>query len=451
MLAVFKSWGIHPQAVVGHSSGEIVAACTAGFLTPEEAIKVAYYRGRAACDCLDKIQVDVGMLAVGLGADQAQKYIECSEDLVQIGCFNSPRSVTLSGHVVELKKIKSRLERDGHFARLLQVNLAYHSKFMAAISNHYEDLLLQNCEIPLRDKSEVAMFSSVSGRQLDRSCDARYWKENMNSPVRFDQAVQKMLYSREGADFLIEIGPSGALAGPISQIKRILPGEGSHIQYCASSSRGEHSIKEMLDVAGRMFISGGSISMEKVNQDEQSLVGSSPSVIVDLPNYAWNHSNKYWHESQSSKDWRFREFPHHDLLGSKVLGTPWHAPVWKKLLRIEHLPWLKDHKMGSDILMPASGYIAMAIEGLYQHKQSTDRVPNITSANQFCYRLRNVTFKKALVLEENLEAALSMSLTAHPGAKDSWYNFSVCSSRDNVLSEHCNGLIRLEKAVTEGN
>jgi acyl transferase domain-containing protein len=225
---------------------------------------------------------------------------------------------------------------------MLQVNLAYHSNFMAEIAANYNHLLLQNCETPLSGKEGVTMFSSVTGHAMDVDCDDKYWKRNMVSPVRFDEAVREMVSGRDGADFLIEIGPSGALAGPISQIKKALGGQGNDIQYCAASSRGADSIKALFDVTGKLFIAGGPVDLTKVNEVE----GANPSVIVDLPNYVWNHSTKYWHESEASKDWRFRCFPHHDLLGSKVLGTSWHSPAWKKVLKVENLTWLKDHKVG---------------------------------------------------------------------------------------------------------
>jgi len=350
ILDILKSWGVNPQSVMGHSSGEIAAAAAAGLLTPEEAIKVAYYRGQAAADVQKDNTTstsDVGMLAVGLGPDAVQPYLEASAGQVQIACFNSPSSVTLSGNLTELEKVKTSLHEDKHFARLLLVNLAYHSTFMADIAECYEDLLYKNtCNCKSQAKKNVTMFSSVTGHALDRACDAAYWKSNMVSPVRFDQAVKEMVSQKDGADFLIEIGPSGALAGPISQIKKAITGRGSSVQYVAASKRGPDSIKALYDVAGKLFIEGGSIDFAKVNSDEND--SESPSVIIDLPNYVWNHSTKYWHESESSKDWRFRKFHHHDLLGSKILGTSWNTPSWKKILRIQDLPWLKDHSVSSN-------------------------------------------------------------------------------------------------------
>ncbi|RDL42230.1 Acyl transferase hydrolase [Venustampulla echinocandica] len=447
IVEVFGNWGINAQKVVGHSSGEIAAAYAAGYLTPEEAIKVAFFRGQAAKDLQDDAQESVGMLAVGLGADKVHAYILDLAGEVQIACYNSPSSITLSGKTSELEKVKIRLQADGHFARLLQVNLAYHSKFMFKIGEHYEEMLRSSIS-PVAGGKSTSMVSSVTGREMDQFADAAYWKSNMVSPVRFDQACHELLLAQDSIDILIEIGPSGALAGPVGQIIKDI--SGSTTQYFAAAKRGPDSALPMFNIAGQLFIAGGSVNFSRVNNagDEAT---SPPATIIDLPNYAWNHATKYWHESDASKDWRFRPFIHHDLLGSKILGAPWHTPTYKKSLDLKDVPWLKDHKMGSDILFPASGYISMAIEGLHQCRQMTsqDEVDGPLAADQRRYRLRNIKFDKALVLEENEDAKIFLTLSAHPGTKDSWYDFKVSSSRDGVRSDHCLGLIRLENVPIE--
>lgn len=344
IMAVLKDWGVTPEAVVGHSSGELAAACAAGYLSKEDALKAAFYRGQAAKNC----KVDsgpVGMLAVGLGADQVNKYIHDTMDAVQIACFNSPNSVTLSGSLPSLVDVKAHLIEDGHFARLLQVNLAYHSRYMKEIGEDYEALLEADFENFSSREGHVSMYSSVLGRQMEGLTDAHYWKENMVSPVQFDQAAQAMISGKDKVNFLIEIGPSNALAGPVKQILTKLGSQGSNIQYCTALSRGQDSIKSTYDLAGRLFASGGVIDLTKVNMDFGEAQKATPSVIIDLPNYSWNHSTEYWYESEASNDWRNRMFPHHDLLGSKVLATSWHTPAWKKTLKVVDLPWLKDHKV----------------------------------------------------------------------------------------------------------
>lgn len=345
ILAILEDWNVNPQSVVGHSSGEIAAAYAAGYLSKEDAIKVAYYRGQAAKDCQISDKRPVGMLAVGLGSTEVSKYLQGMEESVHIACFNSPQSVTLSGTLDALEEVKKRLVKDHHFARLLQVNLAYHSKFMAEIGDHYEGLLLKDFESLPKKNGDCTMFSSVTAEEMSQQADASYWKSNMVCPVRFGDAVEKMISGREGANFLIEIGPSGALAGPIGQIKKAIPGNGANTQYFTALSRGQDSVNSLFKVAGQLFVSGATISLKNVNKDGAGAEAVSPKVIVDLPNYTWNHSTQYWYENDASKDWRNRLFPHHDLLGSKVLGTSWHLPSWRKILRVEDLSWLKDHKV----------------------------------------------------------------------------------------------------------
>jgi acyl transferase domain-containing protein len=301
VLDVLASWGVKQQSTTGHASGEIAAAYAAGYLTQGDAIKVAYYRGRAAADCksIDNGRA-VGMLAAGLGPKEVLPYIQDSQGSVHIACFNSPNSVTLSGTIAALEHVKGRLVNGHYFARFLQVDLAYHSKFMSGIGNAYETLLHRDFKPQISKSGDVTMYSSVLGRKMDVPADAAYWKANMVSPVRFDEAVEAMLTEPNGASFLIEIGPSGTLAGVIAQIKKKLPRQGSSIQYCTSLSRGQGALNSLFDVAGKLFLSGGTVDMGSVNNDES--LAKQPALIVDLPNYCWNHSTQYWYENESSKD-----------------------------------------------------------------------------------------------------------------------------------------------------
>ncbi|KAJ6443718.1 Polyketide synthase [Purpureocillium lavendulum] len=447
ILTVLEDWGVAPHSVVGHSSGEIAAAYAAGYLTKEDAIKVAYYRGLAAKQLATEADgaQGVGMLAVGLGADGVMPFIEPYQGLVHIACFNSPSSVTLSGKVDKLEEVMAALVGESHFARMLQVNLAYHSPYMEEISNLYESLLHQDFGASKKQGS-VRMFSSVFGTDMDTSADAAYWKSNMISAVRFEQATKAMLASVGGPDFLIEIGPSGALSGPVSQIKSSLPGGGVNVQYVASWARGPAALNSLYEVAGKLFISGGDISLAKVNSDECH----RPNTIIDLPNYAWNHSAEYWYENDASKDWRYRLFPHHDLLGSKILGTSWQTPSFKKSLRLADVPWIKDHKMGSDIVFPAAGFIAMAMEAIRQSTEGQRTLENKVFPIEYHYKLRDINFSRALVLEDSDKAAkVMLALNPRAGTKDSWHEFKASSQVEDTWLENCRGLVKIEETTAE--
>ena len=341
ITAVLKSWGIEWKTIVGHSSGEIAGAVAAGQITAEEAVKVAYYRGLSPSTKKDD-QKALGMLALGIGPHMLKKYLTGASE-VDIACFNSPTSVTLSGARNSLKAIQDDVQKDGFFARMLLVDLAYHSRFMAQAGTHYANLLDRNCTFSYEsvDSSSRSMFSSVTGKKLDGNCDTSYWVRNMTSPVMFSQAVEAMLIDTNTPEVLIEIGPHGALAGPLSQIKQSLAIQGCNFEYLTAYGR-DISASSLFDLAGKLFVIGSNIDLTEVNRDTETNV---PRVIVDLPNYHWNHSNKFWVENTSSKDWRFRKFLRHDLLGSKILGVPWNSPVWRNSLGVDHAPWLRDHKV----------------------------------------------------------------------------------------------------------
>ncbi|KAI1375608.1 hypothetical protein F4677DRAFT_112302 [Hypoxylon crocopeplum] len=448
IIAVLESWGIKPSSVVGHSSGEIAAAYAAGFLDRASAIKAAFYRGRAAVNRKDEAEPNVGMLAVGLGTEAVAPFLEKYEGLAWIACFNSPSSLTVSGKKPELEKLAADIKAAGHFARLLQVDLAYHSALMGVIGEEYEVLLAKDAKFATLDSSSgVSMFSSVTTTKLTAATptDASYWKTNMVSPVRFNEALKAMVTQPDGdsPNMLIEVGPSGALAGPVSQILKSLPNGGS-VSYCAAWARGVNAIKALFDVAGRLFVEGAEIDMAIVN----NYADQNFRTIVDLPNYSWNHSIKYWHESAASKDWRFRQFINHDLIGSKIFGTSWQNPTWRKHLMLDDVPWLRDHKMGPDVLIPGAGLATMAIEAMFQKYCALNSEKAVSSANQLAYRLRNVRFDRALVVEEGKETVILLTLTKVPGSKD-WHEFRISTSKDDVVIDHCFGLIRVQDAVEE--
>ena len=453
LCSLFESWGINPSAVMGHSSGEIAAAYAAGWLDRAGAIKAAFYRGRAAVNRKHEAEPNTGMLAVGLGPENAAPFLErytSDGPKVWIACYNSPSSVTVSGHKPTLEALAKDLKKAGYFARLLQVELAYHSPLMGVIGDEYDKLLVADKDFkPSSNKnnSEVTMISSVTASRKTTPADARYWKSNMVSPVRFAEALTQVV-ADEKPDILIELGPSGALAGPVSQIlKDKSLSQAKNVTYMASWARGVGSVKALLNVAGRLFTAGAPIDICKVNGHNSRTMRT----IVDLPSYPWNHTVKYWHENAASVEWRNKRYVSHDLIGSKVIGTSWTAPTWRKQLRLVDVPWLRDHKLGSDVLLPGAAFAAMALEGMFQKHCALhpDETEDAKGANDLAYRFRNIKFDRAVVVEETKPTTILISLTAVPGNKD-WHEFRVRTTpSEDVIYEHCWGLIRVQESLVD--
>jgi acyl transferase domain-containing protein len=451
ILSIFEEWDVSPQAVVGHSSGEIAAAYAAGYLSQEQAILAAFYRGQAAAVLGPTIVEPLGMCAVGAGAEQLKELLPEMAKEVQVACVNSPNSVTLSGPKSHLVGVQAQLEAQGTFARLLRVDLAYHSSYVADIAALYKTQLeaeWAKYPAPERSADAAQMFSSVTGHLLDRACDSEYWRVNMASPVLFSGAAAELV-QKSGATLLLEVGPSGALAGPVRQILEGISVKG--VQYLAALDRGKDGGEAMHELAGKFYIADYPFSLRAVNFPsgmEEST--TRPSVLVDLPNYSWDHSAVYWHESDASKDWRFGQFPYHELLGRKILGTPWSAPSWKSIIRLDDMPWLKDHRMAGDPVFPAAGYLAMAIEAVYQARQSVNPIADVAGVTDLQFVLRDVNFRRALALDSGKDTTVVLAFTEVSDDYTSWTGFRVLSLQEGTSVTHCDGRISVRQVAARG-
>jgi acyl transferase domain-containing protein len=203
LVILLKSWGIYPGAVLGHSSGEIAAGFTAGLVSFEAAIAIAYFRGIAAKQITADKGVDGAMLAVGTSAQEARKLLQGSKGYAVIAAVNSPNSVTISGDVDTIQHIHQQAEQQGLFVRRLKVAVAYHSRHMERAAASYLASITPHCSAkskPIDQQPTAPRFiSSVTGpgETADPSL-ASYWVKNLVQPVQFLQAVE-ILYSSRGS------------------------------------------------------------------------------------------------------------------------------------------------------------------------------------------------------------------------------------------------------------
>lgn len=379
LVDLLASWSVRPAAVVGHSSGEMAAAYASGRVTAAEAITAAIFRGRAVSKNTQK----GAMLAVALTIEQASAYLAGREEQIKIGAVNSPRSLTLSGDVDAIEALAAELTNEGVFNRVLRTGgNAYHSHHMAALGSNFSDMLSAGVEhirkLGLVDSAQhyasVLWVSSVTPEKAipNDEIPISYWRANLESPVQFSQAVTKMM-TLEGQpliDVLVEIGPHPALKGPLDEITK---GIGRPVQYASALKRNEDCQVSILQLAGALFGLNADIDAAAANAvDEGTADGDNKRSLahgctaVDLPIYQYTYGPVSYYESRTSKELRLREFPRHDLLGSKVPGAGKLQPQWRNVLRVKDLPWLADHRLIPDVVFPGAGYISMAVEAASQ-------------------------------------------------------------------------------------
>lgn len=454
LVDLLASWSVRPSGVVGHSSGEMAAAYTGGYATAAEAITAAYLRGQVVSQNKQK----GAMLAVGLNLERARSYLGGLEGDIRIAAINSPGSLTLSGEQASVEELSVILTRDGVFNRILKTGgNAYHSHHMAALGETFESLLMEGLghldRLGLCDHHRrypcIPWSSSVNPdmRMTDEKSLVSYWRANLESPVRFSDAVTRLV-EQEGPAIgaLLEIGPHPALKSPLGQI---LQGIQKKLPYVGSLKRNQDGRVSMLEAAGSLFGLNADINLAAVNATDGDVAGTLIHGVTatDLPPYQYTYSPISYYESRASKEFRLRQVPRHDLIGSKVAGNAKLRPQFRNVLRIKDLPWLGEHRLSSDAVFPAAGYLSMAMVAA---SQIHDELADAQDFSVVGYSLRNVDIKTALKIPEDqygVEIMLCLELVDTTTARaPAWATFSISSVvRDSdQWSEHCTGQVKVE-------
>ncbi|KAI1743099.1 putative polyketide synthase [Xylaria scruposa] len=443
------SWGVHPENVIGHSSGEIAAAYAAGFITREDAILLAYYRGIVVCqDCVagDTLHPKGAMVGVGISASEAQHHIDIIgfTEVVEIACVNSPNNVTLSGDAVPINLLKERMDSLNIFSRILKTSgTAYHSHHMRnGVGEKYQKLIENHLPLDTPSStsiSRITMISTVTGQSLTKQ-DARrseYWRKNLERSVLFEDALARLL--TDGDVMLVEIGPHPALQVPVKETKAAITDQSPSAvdNYLPTLCRDKDDVISMMTLVGNLFNRGYKLDFDALNQ----VARDQQQVYVSLPTYPWDYSNTVpWKEPRPSTELRNRRHGPHELLGSLMTGGSENCLIWRNTISTHDVPWLRDHRFGSTVLFPAAGFIAMAVAAVCQTNSfsSTNNIPNVS--------IRQVKLFNALPMPENdgtLELLTEfrrcpISATVE---SSSWWDFRICSLLDNQQASHVSGCI----------
>jgi acyl transferase domain-containing protein/acyl carrier protein len=363
---LLRSWGVVPSAIVGHSVGEVSAAYVSGALSLEDAVLVSYHRSRLQQSVAGKGK----MLAIGVGADEANTLIEDKSDLISIAAINGASAVTLSGDPAALEALAQTLTEKEIFNRFLRVEVAYHSPQMEPLKTDMIDALKDiKPQVPT-----ITLYSTVTGGLVeDAAYDAQYWCDNIRQPVYFAKAIGEML----SADYegFLEVGPHPVLAGSIKEAVR---NQGKQ-EIVISTLKREANERTMLLLAlGELYVNGYRI-------DWQSVHGEG-SQYVKLPTYPWQRE-VYWNETLVSKHDRTGVVDH-PLLGLRALSP---TPTWQSEMSRDAASYVDDHIVEGTIIFPAAGYIE---QGLAMQALINDREAGI---------LEDIEFQQAMVLQGKQE------------------------------------------------
>ncbi|KAF2156538.1 ketoacyl-synt-domain-containing protein [Myriangium duriaei CBS 260.36] len=350
LVQLLHACGVFPDAVVGHSSGEIAAAFCVGAISEKAALTIAYMRGVCA------------------SALQPSDETMISFESLVIACHNSPSNITIAGPQAAIDSLKVKLDEKAIFARKLKVQLAYHSPQMHRVAEHYSNSLAElHMDAECGSKSAVMMFSLL-GRKVT-TADLRtpgYWVRNLISPVLFSAAFECIFtgsktkkldhrhLERLNVDICVEVSPHAALRGPICDILTSR-NQSNTVHYVSMLERHKDSLITFSAALGQLH------SNHPMTAKSHDLVS-----LCTLPSYPFDHSRKYWHDSRIARNNRFQKEPRLDLLGKRVADWNKYQARWRHFIRVKELPWIEHHKIYGTTLLPAASMLTMAIEAMKQ-------------------------------------------------------------------------------------
>ncbi|XP_070560650.1 mycocerosic acid synthase-like isoform X1 [Ptychodera flava] len=449
-IALVELWrlcGVNPHAIVGHSVGEVAAAYTAGLLPLEDAIRVIYNRGRQ----LRHTSGSGTMLAVIHPIQDVNDELEKNpvKYMLDIAAINSPSQMVFSGDTSVIQDFSSDLKSAGIKSVILKVNNAFHSRQQEVIKNGFLKKVRFLSESAKKAQQQsglsIPMLSTVTNEFVTKKdvFDPNYWYKNIRQQVKFMAAINILL--EDGYTSFLEIGPNPALKPAINDI------------FSASKSRHSkpfttHSLKRPRDINTLsddlidLMQSFGKLYVEGCQVDLESLFTMGQYKKCPVPSYPWQRVRCSC-ESEESKILYTFPMQCHALLGeaqdvADIVDSS--LSVWKSEISHVTIPWVKDHVVQDNVIVPAAAYVETALAACRELNKS-----------ETLFKLRNVSFERFLFAPSSSLATSTVktsvvkddgdnatfTLQSKESSKNAW---ALHSSMEMLLGENANHLTNVK-------
>lgn len=347
LVELLRSWGISPDAVIGHSVGEIAAAYIAGILSLDEAIRLVAIRGRI----MQKATGLGKMISVSAPLDTAKKAIAGYEGKLSIAAVNDPGSIVLAGDTMAMDEVQAKLERQGVVCRPLRVNYAFHSPQMEPLA---AELVERLTRVDAR-RATLAMYSTVLSECVDgKELDVRYWGRNIRETVNLAGAVDSAIH--DGYQLFLEVGPHPVLT---SNVQHCLSARKTEGLATYSLRRNQDDRRALLETAAALYTRGCAIEWPRVVP--------AGGRCVALPAYPWRRE-RYWVDGPPAATLSA------DAAGvvggaraHPLLGIPFDSSrmpsvrLWQRHVSLASLGVVRDHVVAGDVVFPGASYIETAL------------------------------------------------------------------------------------------
>ncbi|WP_318205435.1 SDR family NAD(P)-dependent oxidoreductase [Streptomyces sp. SCL15-4] len=411
LAEVWRAHGIRPAAVVGHSQGEIAAACVAGALSLADGARVVALRSQAIAR---ELSGRGGMMSVALPEDRVRDLLAAYDGRVSVAAVNGASSVVLSGDADALDALRATIVAGGDRAKRLPVDYASHSAHVESIR---ERLLADLADIRPRP-AEVPFYSTVTGARLDTTgLDAGYWYTNLRQTVLFAPATRTLLDAGYGV--FVECSPHPVL---LHSVEETADTAGATVTGLGSLRRDDGGTERLLTALGEAFVAGLPV-------DWAPVFDGLPVRTADLPTYAFQRERYWLGRSAGGGDVTAAglQTTGHPLLGAAVPVAE-GGTVLTGRLATATTPWLADHAVSGTPLLPGTALVELALGA--GHRLG-------------CGHLAELTLQAPLVLPERGAVQLQLHVAA---ADDTGHRALTVHSRpegadDTAWTRHATGLL----------
>ncbi|MFJ1647792.1 type I polyketide synthase [Streptomyces sp. NPDC088258] len=399
LAGLWRANGVVPAAVIGHSQGEIAAACVAGGLSMADAARVVALRSRA----LRALSGRGGMASVGLPVAEVRERLSAWRGRLSVAAVNGPSAVVVSGDTDAVEELLTRCEREGVRARRVPVDYASHSVHVEEI----EDELLRDLAGIAPRSSAVPFCSTVTGGVLDTAeLDAAYWYRNLRQTVRFDETVRVLL--DEGFQVFVEVSAHPVLTMGIEQTA---DDHGTRATVLGTLRRHEGGPARFLTSLAEAYAAGADV-------DWREVFAAAGARRVDLPTYAFQR-RRYWLGTAAAEDGDMASAglapAGHPLLGAVAPLPDSGGFLLTGRLSLRTHAWLADHAVLGRVVLPGTAFVEMAL-----------RAGDAAG----CDRLEELTLETPLVLPE--DGAVQVHLVVSGPGETGRREFGVYARREDV-------------------
>jgi acyl transferase domain-containing protein/acyl-CoA synthetase (AMP-forming)/AMP-acid ligase II/acyl carrier protein len=362
LAELWRSWGVEPDIVMGHSVGEYVAACLAGIFSLEDGLRLIAERGRL----MQALPKRGEMVVVLAEPERVATALQPYSPQVAIAAVNGPRNTVISGEAEAVRAVVQRLEEEGLLTHAMTVSHAFHSPLMEPMLAAFEQVASQIHFAPAR----IPLVANLTGQliQVGETLDAAYWKKQTRSTVQFAASMQTL--AAQGYTVFVELGPHAVLS---NMGVRCLAD--SDVTWLPTLHKNHADWQELLQSVATLYTKGARLDLQGFDHDYKRH-------RMALPTYPFEREHCWFETAEAGKvshqvmtPWtpgerqRSRRHPllaeHIELVyptGLHGNGQPQGLPihVWEVELDKQRLAYLNDHRIQGALAVPVSLYIEMA-------------------------------------------------------------------------------------------